>query len=79
MEEKFYSVLKEALEMEDQQLSMDDKFRDYEGWSSLKELSVLAMMDSEFGVELEMKDFNRLVTVGDLFGYIREHGSERRD
>jgi acyl carrier protein len=71
MEEKFLNAFKEAMEIEDKEVKMDDKFRDYEGWSSLKELSVLAMMDSDFGVNLEMKDFNKLITVGDLWGFVK--------
>jgi len=73
MEEKFLTAFKEAMEMENSTVSLNDKFRDYEDWSSLKELSVLAMMDSEFGVELEMKDFNKLTTVGDLLDFIKTH------
>ena len=73
MEEKFLKAFKEAMEMENSTVSLNDRFRDYEGWSSLKELSVLAMMDSEFGVELEMKDFNKLTTVGDLLDFIKTH------
>jgi acyl carrier protein len=71
MEEKFLNAFKEAMEIEDKEVKMDDKFRDYEGWSSLKELSVLAMMDSDFGVNLEMKDFNKLITVADLLGFVK--------
>ena len=32
----------------------------------LTELSVLAMLDSEFGIEIEMKEFNKYRTVEDL-------------
>jgi acyl carrier protein len=71
MEEKFLNAFKEAMEIEDKEVKMDDKFRDYEGWSSLKELSVLAMLDSDFGVNIEMKDFNKLLAVGDLFNYVK--------
>ena len=73
MEEKIITAFKEAMEIEDQNVNLSDIFRDYENWSSLKELSVLAMMDSEFGVELEMKDFNKLITVDDIFNYIQSH------
>jgi acyl carrier protein len=71
MEQKFIEMFKEAMELENKEIKMEDKFRDYEGWSSIKELSLLAMMDSEFCVELEMKDFNKLITVGDLYDFIK--------
>jgi acyl carrier protein len=73
MEEKFLNAFKEAMEIEDKEVKLGDKFRDYEGWSSLKELSVLAMMDSDFGINLEMKDFNKLITVGDLYNYLNSN------
>jgi len=59
-------ALAEALEMETGTIKGSDIFRDYENYSSLTELSVLAMLDSEFGIEVEMKEFNRYVTVDDL-------------
>jgi acyl carrier protein len=73
MEEKFINNLKEALEIENKEIKMEDKFRDYEEWNSLKELSILAMMDSEFGVEIEMKDFNKLITIRDLYNFIKSN------
>lgn len=66
MEEKVINALAEALEMEILEINVGDKFRDYENYSSLTELSVLAMLDSDFGIEIEMDEFNRYNTVGDL-------------
>lgn len=66
MREKLISALAEAFEMEPGKIKPDDTFRDYETYSSLTELSVLALLDSEFGIELEMKDFNKYRTVEDL-------------
>jgi len=48
----------------------EDKFRDYETYSSLTELSVLAMLDSDFGIQIEMKEFNNYHTVKDLVNLI---------
>jgi acyl carrier protein len=66
MKEKLFTALAEALEIESDQIKMENIFRDYETYSSLSELSLLAMLDSEFGIEIEMKDFNKFKTVGDL-------------
>ena len=66
MNEKLISALAEALEIDKGQIKPEDCFRDYETYSSLTELSVLAMLDSDFGIEIEMKDFNNYKTVGDL-------------
>ena len=66
MEERLINSLAEALEIESSTIKVEDQFRDYETYSSLTELSVLAMLDSEFGIEIEMKDFNNYKTVRDL-------------
>jgi len=66
MKEKLFTNLAEALEMETGNINEDDKFRDYETYSSLTELSILAMLDSEFGIELEMAEYNKCITVKDL-------------
>jgi acyl carrier protein len=71
MEQKFIAAFKEAMEMEDKGIAIIDNFRDYENWNSLRELSVLAMLDSEFGIEIEMEDFNKLITVQDLFNLVK--------
>ncbi len=70
MEQKFLEQIKEVFEKEDGNVSLEDKFRDYERWDSLTNLSLIAMLDSEFGVLIESKDFNKLSTVGDLFNEV---------
>lgn len=70
MKEKLINSLAEALEMEASQIQLQDTFRDYKNYSSLTELSVLAMLDSDFGIELEMKDYNLLKTVNDMLEMI---------
>lgn len=66
MKDKLISALAEALEMDSSKIRVEDNFRDYESYSSLTELSILAMLDSDFGVEIEMKEFNNYKTVMDL-------------
>ncbi|HQB27687.1 MAG: acyl carrier protein [Bacteroidales bacterium] len=66
MKDKLISALAEALEMDSSQISIEDNFRDYDSYSSLTELSLLAMLDSDFGIEIEMKEFNNYKTVMDL-------------
>lgn len=70
MKEKLINALAEAMEIDAGVINVDDNFRDYESYGSLSELSVLAMLDSEFGIEIEMKDFNRYKTVGDLVSLV---------
>lgn len=67
MEEKFIENLKEILEIEDRDLSMNDKFREYDEWNSLAYLSVIAMLDEEYDVQIEEAEFKKLQTVKDLY------------
>jgi acyl carrier protein len=76
MKEKLIKSLAEALEMESGQIQLQDTFRDYQNYSSLTELSILAMLDSDFGIELEMKDYNLLKTVDDMLKLIDSRSSQ---
>ena len=70
MKDKLINSFAEALEMEPGLIKPEDIFRKYENYSSLTELSVLAMLDSDFGIEIEMKEFNNYKTVEDLINLV---------
>lgn len=60
--EKFIERFAEAIEREDE-IKMEDEFRSYPEWSSIAYLSVIAMMDEEYDVQIEEADFKNLLTV----------------
>lgn len=60
--EKFIELFAEALEREDE-IRMEDEFRNYPEWSSIAYLSVIAMMDEEYDVQIEESDFKKLRNV----------------
>ena len=60
--DKFIELFAEALEREGE-IKMEDEFRNYDEWSSIAYLSVIAMMDEEYGVQIEEDDFKKLRTV----------------
>lgn len=64
--QKFIENFKDALEIEGRELALTDKFRDYPEWSSLAFLSVIAMIDDEYDVVIEGKDFKMLNTLQDI-------------
>lgn len=76
MEEKFITLFKEALEIENRELQLSDTFRDYDEWDSLSYLSVIAMLDDEFGIEIETEDFVKLKTLQDIINEIRNRQKE---
>lgn len=67
MEEKFIENLKEALEIEDREINMSDEFRTYDEWDSLAYLSVIAMLDEEYDIQMEEAEFKKIRTVEDLY------------
>lgn len=71
MEIKFIEAIKEALEIEDHDVKLEDNFRDYEEWDSLNRLSLIAMLDDEYGVQIENQEFEKLITVGDLLRKVK--------
>ena len=64
--EKFIELFAEAIEREDE-IKMEDNFRDYDEWSSIAYLSVIAMMDEEYETQIEEAEFKQLKTVQDLY------------
>ena len=66
MKNKFLKAFKEALEI-DRQIELSENFKDYEEWGSLSRLSLIVMLDEEFGVQIENQDFEKISTVQDLF------------
>lgn len=67
MKEKFIENLKEALEIEDREINMSDEFRTYDEWDSLAYLSVIAMLDEEYDIQMEEAEFKKIRTVEDLY------------
>jgi len=65
-QKQFISSFKEALDIQDRDVLLLDEFRLYPEWDSLAQLTLIAMLDEDYGVSLEMKLFNNLVTVADL-------------
>jgi len=74
MEEKFINLFCETLEIEDAQLTSETIFRELEQWDSLAYLSVIAMIDEEFDVQIEGAKFKELKTIGDLVNEIVKEG-----
>ena len=64
----FIEKFAEAVEIEDASvLSANTVFRKLKEWDSLAYLSVIALLDEEFGVQIEMDDFRKLNTIQEIF------------
>lgn len=70
MQNQFIDNLKEALEVESE-IKLTDKFRDYEEWDSLARLSLIAMLDEEYEMQIENEEFEKIITVEELYQVIQ--------
>jgi acyl carrier protein len=72
MQEKLFTLIKDALEIEGRDLDLNDTFREYPEWDSLGQLSVIAALDESFGVVIEGSEFNKINTLGELLAKVAE-------
>lgn len=52
-------------------ITASTKFRDIEEWSSLTALSIIAMVDDEYDIQLKGDDIRNATTVEDLFNVLK--------
>lgn len=50
--------------------SPETKFRDLDEWSSILGLSIILMVDEEYGITLKASDIQAATTIGDLFNIV---------
>lgn len=70
--DQFIALFAEAIEREEPIL-LEDEFRNYPEWSSITYLSLIAMMDEEYGVQIEEEDFRELRTVQAIYEACTNH------
>lgn len=51
----------------------ETKFRELDEWSSLSALSILAMIDEEYDVQLKAEEMRKTNTVQELFDLVCSH------
>ena len=71
MEAKFLELIIEVLEIEGRTIQMSDALRDFDEWDSLARLSLIAMIDDEYGVVIEDEKFKSLRSLADLYEEIQ--------
>ena len=68
--EKFIELFAEALDIDAAELTLDTEFRTLDVWDSMVYLSVIAMLDEEYDIQIENAEFKTLKTVQDIINYI---------
>jgi len=72
----FINELKDALEIEDedQEISLETNLKELEEYDSLSVLSIIAMIDKNFGKQIPSLDIVKVTTVSSLMELIgKEH------
>lgn len=68
--DSFIDNVKEQFDDAPEGISADTAFRTVEGWCSLVALSIISMVDEEYGVSLKGEDLKKAVTIRDLFNTV---------
>lgn len=68
--QEFIEKFADALEISASDVTLNTSFRDLDEWNSLAVLSIIAMLDEEYNIQIENKDFKELSTVADIIDYI---------
>ena len=71
MKEKFLEVIKEALDVESVEIELTDKLADFDAWDSMARLSLIALLDEHFEVEVTDAEFDKTETVQALFKLVK--------
>lgn len=62
--EELLEKLAEILEVDE--IDVNKKFTDYEEWDSLCGLSIIAMLDSDYGMTMKNKEILDFASIGDF-------------
>lgn len=67
---KKLALIEEALDTEEGALTPETPLDDVESWDSIAMLSLIAMLDDEFGKTITGKELKALKTVADILTYM---------
>ncbi len=71
--QEFIEKFAEAIDIEATELTADTEFRTLDEWDSVAYISVIAMMDEEYDIQIEMPTFKTLKTLGAIADYIEKN------
>ena len=73
MFEKIKELIVESLGIEEDQVTMEASFKDDLKVDSLDLFEMVMSLEDEFDVEIPTEELEKMVTVGDVVEYIKEH------
>ena len=69
-EQKKLELLAEVFDCEAEELSAEKTLEELDVMNSMSALSLIVMMDDEFGKELTRNQINTFVTIGDILAFM---------
>lgn len=76
MLEKMKPIIAEQLNVNEAEIKPETKFKDDLGADSLGLFEMVMALEEEFGIEIPSEDLEKIVTVNDIIGYLKEKGVE---
>lgn len=76
MLEKMKPIIAEQLNVNEAEIKSETKFKDDLGADSLDLFEMVMALEEEFGIEIPSEDLEKIVTVNDIIGYLKEKGVE---
>ena len=73
--EDFIKYFSELLERDFDLIKPEDAFREYDQWDSLALLGLGAMIDEQYGIVIPRKEFEKILTVQQLYDHITSNMS----
>jgi acyl carrier protein len=70
---EFISKLKEALEIENEDVKPETNIREFSKWSSMNALILIALFETDFDTTLSGGDLQQCHTVLDLYNHIKNN------
>lgn len=68
--QKKIALLEDMFEMEEGTLKPETELEELEEWDSLAKLSLIVLMDDEFGKKLSGAQIKEFVTIGDILRFM---------
>ncbi len=73
MKDQFLAQVKETLEITDREINFNDNFKEYDEWDSLNLLSIIAMIDEEYGVIIDSNTMSKINTIEELYNAVESN------
>lgn len=68
--EKKIELLADLFEVEQEEIVAEQKLDEFDAWDSMSKLSLIVLMDDEFGKKLTGEQIIKFQTLGDIMTYM---------